>query len=43
MVLILCWYVNKLSDSHKEESTALKESINKLEVAITALITKLGE
>ena len=43
MALLLFWYMTKQNDAHKEETNSLKEAINKLEVAITALITKLGE
>lgn len=43
MALLLFWYMTKQNESHKEETNSLKEAINKLEVAITALITRLGE
>ena len=42
MALLLFWYMAKQNESHKEETAGLKEAINKLEVAITALITKIG-
>lgn len=43
MALLLFWYMTKQNESHKEETNGLKEAISKLEVAITALISKLGE
>ena len=43
MALLLFWYMTKQNEAHKEETNGLKEAITKLEVAITALITKLGE
>lgn len=50
MALLLFWYLTKqeekmveLQKEHKEETNGLKDAINKLEVAITALITKIGE
>ena len=42
MALLLFWYMAKQNENHKEETAGLKDAINKLEVAITALITKLG-
>ena len=43
MALLLFWYMTKQNESHKEETNGLKEAISKLEVASTALISKLGE
>lgn len=50
MALLLFWYMTKqeekmveLQKEHKEETNGLKDAISKLEVAITALITKIGE
>ena len=43
MCLILFWYMQKESENHKTETNSLKEAINKLELAITTLINKLGE
>ena len=43
MALLLFWYMTQQDKSHKEETNSLKEAINKLEVAITALVTKIGE
>lgn len=42
MALLLFWYMAKQNENHKEETACLKDAINKLEVAITALITKIG-
>ena len=42
MCLILFWYMQKESENHKTETNSLKEAINKLELAITTLINKLG-
>lgn len=50
MALLLFWYMTKqeekmveLQKEHKEETNGLKDAISKLEVAITALISKIGE
>ncbi len=43
MSLILFWYLQKETEAHREETNALKDAINKLEIAITSLITKLDE
>ena len=50
MTLLLFWYmtrqndrIDKQNEAHKEETNSLKDAINKLEIAITALITKIGE
>ena len=50
MALLLFWYMTKqeekmveLQKEHKEETASLKDAIGKLEVAITALITKIGK
>ena len=43
MALLLFWYMTKQNESHKEETNGLKDAISKLEIAITALISKLGE
>jgi len=37
----LAWYVVQISNQHREESNSLREAINKLELAITALINRL--
>lgn len=42
MALLLFWYMTKQDENHKQETASLRDAINKLEVAITALITKLG-
>lgn len=42
MALLLFWYMTKQDENHKAETASLREAINKLEVAITALISKLG-
>lgn len=41
MCLIMFWYMQKESENHKEETSSLKDAINKLELAITTLINKL--
>ena len=43
MALLLFWYMTKQNESHKEETASLKDAINKLEIAITALVTKIGK
>lgn len=50
MALLLFWYLTKQEDKmvelqkeHKEETAGLKDAISKLEVAITALITKIDK
>lgn len=43
MCLLLFWYMKTQLESHKEETNSLKDAINKLELAITTLINKLGE
>ena len=43
MALLLFWYMTKQNEAHKEETNGLKDAISKLELAITALISKLGE
>ena len=43
MALLLFWYMTKQNESHKEETSSLKDAISKLEVAITALVTKIGK
>lgn len=43
MALLLFWYMGKQDASHREETASLKDAITKLEVAITALITKLEQ
>lgn len=49
MALLLFWYMTRqeekmveLQKEHREETNGLKDAISKLEVAITALITKLN-
>ena len=41
MSLLLFWYLQQESKSHKEETQSLKDAINELKLAITSLITKL--
>lgn len=41
MSLLLFWYLQKESGNHREETNAIKEAINKLELAISTLINKL--
>ena len=41
MTLLLFWYMREEMASHKEETTGLKDAIQKLELAITTLISKL--
>lgn len=41
MALLLFWYMAKQNEAHKEETDGLKNAISKLEIAITALVTKL--
>lgn len=43
MALLLFWYMTKQNENHKEETAGLKDAITKLEVAITALVTKIGK
>ena len=50
MTLLLFWYMTKQLDKmaeiqkeHKEDTNGLRDAISKLELAITALISKLGE
>lgn len=42
MCLLLFWYMQKESDNHKAETSSLKDAINKLELAITTLVNKIG-
>ena len=42
MALLLFWYMTRQDENHKTETASLRDAINKLEVAITALISKLG-
>jgi hypothetical protein len=39
----LFWYMTKEAENHKQETNSLKDAINKLELAITSLINKIGE
>lgn len=39
----LFWYMTKESENHKSEANALKEAIQKLEIAITTLVQKIGD
>ena len=41
--IALFTFMMKESENHKAETNALKEAINKLEIAITTLINKIGE
>lgn len=41
MSLLLFWYLQQESKSHKEETQSLKDAINELKLAITSLITKI--
>ena len=43
MSLLLFWYLQKESESHKEETASLKDAIDKLEIAITTLVNKLED
>ena len=43
MCLLLFWYMKSQLESHKEETSSLKDAINKLELAITTLVTKLTD
>ena len=43
MCLLLFWYMKSQLESHKEETSSLKDAINKLELAITTLVTKLAD
>lgn len=43
MCLLLFWYMKSQLEVHKEETSSLKEAINKLEIAITTLINKFGD
>ena len=43
MSLLLFWYLQKESENHKEETASLKDAINKLEIAITTLISRLED
>lgn len=36
------WYINKQSDSHKEEIDKITEALNNNTLALTRLIDKLG-
>jgi hypothetical protein len=40
---VLFWYMMQESKSHKEETAALKDAIVELKIAITSLVTKIGE
>lgn len=42
MSLLLFWYLQKESENHKEETASLKDAINKLEIAISTLVNKIG-
>lgn len=37
------WYMNKQTEEHKTETTALKDAIHSLEIAVTKLTDKLTE
>lgn len=41
MSLLLFWYMTEQNKAHKEETSSLKDAINRLEIAITTLINKL--
>ena len=43
MCLLLFWYMKIQLESHKEETNSLKDAINKLEIAITTLVNKIGK
>ena len=43
MALLLFWYMTKQDENHKQETASLRDAIGKLEVAITALVTKIGK
>lgn len=40
---ILFWYMMQESKAHKEETGALKDAIVELKIAITTLVSKIGE
>ncbi len=40
---VLFWYMMQESKNHKEETAALKDAIVELKIAITSLVTKIGE
>lgn len=37
------WFMNKQSEEHKQETTALKDAIHSLEIAVTKLTDKLTD
>lgn len=43
MCLLLFWYMKTQLEAHKEETSSLKDAINKLELAITTLVNKIGK
>ena len=43
MCLLLFWYMKSQLEAHKEETSSLKDAINKLELAITTLVNKIGK
>lgn len=43
MCLLLFWYMKTQLEVHKEETSSLKDAINKLELAITTLVNKIGK
>lgn len=43
MSILLFYYLQKETENHRAETESLKDAINKLEIAITTLINKLGD
>lgn len=43
MCLLLFWYMKTQLEAHREETSSLKDAINKLELAITTLVNKIGK
>lgn len=43
MLVVLCWYVNKITDQHKQESENFTSAINQLAVSFQSLSDKVTE
>lgn len=41
MCLIMCYYINKINDAHKEETDKFSEALNKNTVVLQKLCDKL--
>lgn len=41
MCLIMCYYINKINDAHKEETTKFAEALNNNTVVLQKLCDKL--